>query len=117
MVSFDVSSLFTNIPLHESISFCVQLLFNGHETILHNDRQFDRVNFRKLLSFAVQDSYFMFDGKFYDQVDGAAMGSPLGPSLANIFICALEDKYLNDCPLRFKPIFYRCYVNDTFRLF
>ena len=59
----------------------------------------------------------MFNGVLYDQVDGVAMGSPLGPSLANIFMCSLKQRYLSSCPSQFKPILYRRYVDDTFCLF
>ena len=117
MAIFDVSSLSISIPLDESIALCVQLLFDNHETILHNDWIFDRVSFRKLLSFAVKDSHFMLNGKLFDQPDGVAMGSPCGPSLANISKCGFEDKYVNNCPSRFKPILYCRYVDDTFCLF
>ena len=54
---------------------------------------------------------------FYTQVDGVAMGSPLGPSLANAFLCHHETKWLNDCPEKFKPVFYKRYVDDIFVLF
>ena len=46
------------------------------------------------------------------------MGNPLGPTLANAFLCHHEIKWLdNNCPSDFKPIFYRRYVDDTFILF
>ena len=45
------------------------------------------------------------------------MGSPLGPHLANIFMNYMEKKWLQDCPLDFKPVLYRRYVDDTFLLF
>jgi len=45
------------------------------------------------------------------------MGLPLGPTFANIFMCFYEKVWLSDCPLDFKPIFYRRYVDDTFLLF
>ena len=62
-------------------------------------------------------NHFVFNGQLYDQIYGVAMGSPLGPSMANIFMCALEQIYLNGCPSQFKPVLYRSYVDDTFRLF
>ena len=65
----------------------------------------------------MRENHFIFDGELYDQIDGVAMGSPLGPTLANIFMCALEKRYLNDCPTQFKPVLYRRYVDDTFCLF
>ena len=54
---------------------------------------------------------------FYTQVDGAAMGYPLGPSLANAFLCYHETKWFNDCPEKFKPVLYKRYVDDIFILF
>ena len=42
------------------------------------------------------------------------MGSPLGPALANIFMCSLESKWLRDCPNDLKPVFYRRYIDDIF---
>ena len=45
------------------------------------------------------------------------MGSPLGPILANAFMCYWEKKWLEDCPIQFKPMLYRRYVDDTFLLF
>ena len=45
------------------------------------------------------------------------MGSPLGPTLANIFICTLEHNFLANCPSEFQLILYRRYVNDTYCIF
>ena len=45
------------------------------------------------------------------------MGSPLGPQLANSFMSYYEQIWLNDCPLEYKPKFYRRYVDDIFVLF
>ena len=45
------------------------------------------------------------------------MGSPLGPALANIFMCNFENKWLKDCRHSLKPVFYRRYVDDIFVLF
>jgi len=53
---------------------------------------------------------FQFDGKLYEQTDGVAMGSPLGPLMANAFLCSIEEKLEHDNKL---PEFYRRYVDDT----
>ena len=45
------------------------------------------------------------------------MGSPIGPTFANIFMCHLENIIINECPADFKPNFYKRYVDDTFALF
>ena len=70
-----------------------------------------------LLNVATKQSFFMFNNEFYKQVDGIALGSPLGPALAYILMCSFENKWLKDCPHGLKPVFYRRYVNDIFLLF
>ena len=45
------------------------------------------------------------------------MGSPLGPTLANAFLCHNEKEWLDNCPSHFKPIVYRRYDDDIFVLF
>ena len=59
----------------------------------------------------------MFSNKYYEQVHGVAIGSLLGPALANIFMGCFESKWLRDCPNDFKPVFYRHYIDDIFVLF
>ena len=44
------------------------------------------------------------------------MGSPLGPTLANVSLCHFEEQCTSDCPVNYKFISYRRYVNDTFLL-
>ena len=66
---------------------------------------------------ATLDSFFIFDGKYYKQKDGVAMGSLLGPTLANVFLCNLEEQWMSDCPIDYKSISHRRYVDDTFLLF
>ena len=44
------------------------------------------------------------------------MGSPLGPALANIFVCNFENKWLKDCPHSLKPAFYRGYVTSDLKI-
>ena len=57
----------------------------------------------------------MFDGQYYDQIDGVAMGSPLGPVLANIFTCDFEEKWVMNNGAR--PTIWFRFVDDTFPLF
>ena len=53
-----------------------------------------------LLLFATSRTRFLFNGKFYNQTDGVAMGSFLAPALANIFIDFYESKWLNEYNLK-----------------
>ena len=59
----------------------------------------------------------MFNDILYKQKDGMAMGSHLGPTMANVFLAFYEMKWLEQCPNEFKPVFYRRYVDDIFVLF
>ena len=61
-------------------------------------------DFRNLLNIATKETFFMSNNKYYKQVDGIAMGSPLGPALANIFVGSFEGKWLRDCPKDFKTV-------------
>ena len=125
MASFDIKSLFTNIPLKETIEIIISKLFeSGNEYIdcsLNNNideiHTLKKSDFRDLLEKAVLDMHFTFDGTIYKQIDGVAMGSPLGPTLANTFMCHMEEKWMSSCPIDFKPTFYRRYVDDTFLIF
>ena len=103
--------------LTECVNLCCDLLFKDSDLISYNECKFTREQFCKLLNFAVKANHFIFNNQLYNQIDGVAMGSPLGPSLANIFMFALEEKFLDNCPSDFKPILYRRYVDDTFGTF
>ena len=70
---------------------------------------------QNLLQFATKKSHFIFDGQYYDQIDGVAMGSPSGPVLANIFMCHFEVKWLTNSG--FCPSLWFIYVDDTFTMF
>ena len=78
---------------------------------------FTKSEFTQLLQFAVKDTLLLFNGKYYTQNDGIAMGSPLGHHFANIFLCHWEETWFKNCPKRFVPLFYRRYIDDTFVLF
>ena len=84
-----VERLVDSFMVDESVDLCVDLLFADCDTLEYKDCKFNRTQFRKLLSFAVKDTHFVFNGQLFDQIDGVAMRSPLGPSLANIFMCML----------------------------
>ena len=114
MTSLDIESLFTNIPLHETIEICITKLFPNPTTMFHG---FSKLLFKTLLEHSVLNSFFIFDNNYYQQTEGMGMGSPLGPTFANIFMCHFETIWLNNCPSQFKPVHYFRYLDDTFVLF
>ena len=109
-VSFDVVSLFTNILLDETLDIAVDYLTKDKNCNL------SKTELKQLLTFATSQTHFMFKNVFYDQIDGAAMGSPLSPILANLFLGHYEMVWLNEF-VGNGPIFYKRYVDDIITLF
>ena len=69
----------------------------------------------ELLELCTQCNYFELEGKLYRQDEGMAMGSPLSPIFANIFMEEFEQKALSLAQL--KPKIWWRYVDDTFVVF
>lgn len=69
-------------------------------------------NLVPLVRHCLNSTYFLFQGTYYEQVSGAAMGLPISPIIADIFMEHLENRIINDAPL--KPAQWFRYVDDTF---
>ena len=109
MFSFDVKSLFTNVPVTQTIDIIISTI---SEFQLSCSVPLDLL--RELLTVCTTNMQFLFDGQYYRQIDGVAMGSCLGPILANIFMGFVELKLQNT--IEEKCRFYRRYVDDCFLL-
>ena len=114
LVSFDVKSLYTNVPLKETVDIVTKYVYSKESVCIP---PIPKTIFRKLL-LKVTEGNFMFNGECYKQVDGLAMGGPLGPSLANFFLAHLEKtKMFNNCPYTMHPKLYLRYIDDVFAVF
>ena len=81
MVSYDVCNPFTNVPLSETIDVAVKLILENKKDLKLSENEFS-----KLFRFPTSQTHFYFDGEIFDQVDGVAIGSPLEPAFANLFM-------------------------------
>ena len=105
----DVSCLFTNIPIEETIDICANILFLKYR----KSRSFikNRIEGNFLLQ---KNPIFIFNGKPYKQIDGVTISSPLAATLVNAFLVYFEKNSLQNCPSDVKPHYYWWNVNDIF---
>ena len=100
MARLDVDSIFNTIPLGKNSDTSIDNLYDDNA----NTHKIPKNVSRNLLNIATNKSFFMFNNKFYKQIDGMAMGYPLGPALSNTFMHSFENKWLKDCPHGLKPV-------------
>ena len=110
MGPYDISSFPTNVPSDETIDILARKAFENNLFNDTYDLNLTRTDLVDLLHVATKGQLFQFDGALYEQTDRVAMGSPLGPLFATVFMCSIEwsqksqGKFLE---------FYRRYVDGT----
>ena len=104
LVSYNATCLFT-------IDIAVNLMFNHNPNL-----SITKKKLKKLFLFATSQTHFIFNSNFYNKIDGVAMGPPLVPVLANIFMDFYDSMWLNQYYLN-KPKFYVSYVDDILAAF
>ena len=110
MVSFDVKSLFTNVPIEHALEVIHRRLLE--DETLEDRTQLSAEQVTLLLSICLRTTYFVYQNQFYEQTEGAAMGSPVSPVVANIYMEYVEEAAIATSP---SPVrFWRRYVDDTF---
>ena len=109
LVSYDVTALFTNVPLDETIKILVNKAFTGDWFNKTYGLNLQQDQLARLLEIATTNQLFQFNGQLYQQTDGVAMGSPLGPLMANVFMCHLEEKLTCEGLM---PQLYKRYVDE-----
>ena len=103
-VSYDIVSLFTNIPIKETIDYIIDQVYNKKVI----KEICNKLIFTRLLYKLTTESTFIFQSNYYKQIDGCTMGGPLSVILSDIFMTKLE----NDIVRPAKPEYYKRYVDD-----
>ena len=94
--SYDVSALFTSVSKDPALNIIKDLL--EKDTTLKERTVMEVGDIILLLEFCLKNTYFSFQGQFYEQVEGAAMGSPISPIIAHLYMEYLEEKALSTAP-------------------
>ena len=106
MITMDGNSLYTNIPLTDSINACRSFL-NRHtsDPALIND-------IPVLIGFILTHKLMKFNNDHNLQINGTAMGTKMAPTYANISMDAIDNSFISACPQ--KPSIHYRYIDDIF---
>ena len=110
IMSYDVASLFTSIPVKSALEVVKKKL--EQDTELHQRTTMSTHNIMDLLEFCLCNTYFLFQGKHFEQTQWAATGSPVSPVLANIYMESSEDRALSSAVNA--PRWWKRFVDYTF---
>ena len=116
LVSFDIKSLYTKVPLAEVIEDIVAKVYSeSAPSPFFVNSEIPKITFKHMLQ-TCSESIFLYKDSVYKQHDGLSMGSPLAPLMANWFVAKIEDQIFKR-NISCAPKFYRRYVDDIFAVF
>ncbi|XP_078380796.1 uncharacterized protein LOC144663661 [Oculina patagonica] len=110
MVSFDVVSLFTAIPVKKACEYIREKL--NEDTNLHLRTSLTTDDIVSLLDFTLSNNYFVYNDSIYKQIHGCAMGSPVSPVVANLCMEIIEESAITASST--PPKIWKRYVDDSF---
>jgi retron-type reverse transcriptase len=110
IVSFDIVNLFNTTPVDTALQVTREKL--QEDIILHERTAHSVDTVMEMISTCVHNTYFQFEGTFYKQTSGMAMGSPLSPILCNIYMEYLEYKAISNFDPNF--LLFLRYVDDFY---
>ena len=110
LCTFDITSLYTNIPHNEGTESIKKMLVihKPSDSLPHNSCIIE------LLELVLTNNHSEFNGKYYHQLSGTAMETKLAPSYANLFMTTFEEKYVYKYPL--KPKLWKRFIDDIFMI-
>ena len=95
-MSYDVKALFTSVPIQPAINIIKKHLEEEKELQQRTSMTVNHITC--LLEFCLRSTYFTFQGKYYEQLEGAVVGSPISPIVANLYMKDFEVKARNTSP-------------------
>eukprot|EP00111_Clytia_hemisphaerica_P014752 TCONS_00043472-protein len=110
LVTMDVASLYTNIDHEEGANACFDHLEQ------RNKKSISSSYLKKLILLVLRSNVFRFGCNIYHQIKGTAMGTPMAPNYANLFMASLETKMLDEYYelTKLRPLVWYCYIDDIF---
>ena len=112
MVSFDIEALYTNRPIEDALVIIKELLEN--DKTLSDRTPLSPKNVLDLLEFLVRTTFFIFNGTYYQQTEGVAMGGPPSSIVAEIYMQATETTALTTTS--HPPKVWERHVDDVFSI-
>ena len=112
MISFDVVSLFTAIPVQKTCQYIRTKLEQDDTLTLRTNLTIDDII--SVLDFTLSNNYFIYNDVTYKQIHGCAMGSPVSPIVANIRMEVIENTAIETTLT--KPKTWKCFVDDSFSI-
>ena len=103
-------SLFTNTPVEKALQVVEERLRSDNSWKDATCLEVEDVI--ELLEFTLTTTYFRFRGQIYRQKFGTAMGSPVSPLVADLYMEYLEQAAIASVPLDLKPKLWKRYVDD-----
>ena len=96
IISYDVKALFTSGPIQPVINIIKNKLAKDKDLQQRTSMAIHYII--SLLEFCLKSTYFVLQGQYYEKIEGAAMGSPVSPIVANLFMEEFETKALSTSP-------------------
>eukprot|EP00745_Piridium_sociabile_P013804 TRINITY_DN2026_c0_g1_i5.p1 TRINITY_DN2026_c0_g1~~TRINITY_DN2026_c0_g1_i5.p1 ORF type:complete len:690 (-),score=105.99 TRINITY_DN2026_c0_g1_i5:520-2589(-) len=112
LVTLDVVGLYTNIP-HNDIDEAIRAVLDQSDMATHSPPTKTIID---IVNFVLLNNFFCFEGQTYKQIYGTAMGTPMAPTVANLFMGWLEKKLLANSPVDVHPQWWKRFIDDIFLL-